>query len=268
MLLMNSWWQTDTQLGDEAIPRAFPLFGSIGWDNPLPYLPESIHTAVNGSTMIESLFVLWENHAQTLWGMDGAVEELLLISGQLICDIQMGQFAQQDAEDPWPKHLPWYLSHTNFSMATQDRMSTVCLAIWNSICYTAQMELFGQMQIGPDVLGSSRQTPSGSGARVILGMDDIQAPLETVSDTSILPSTPFHAQEPAPAAPLGTSASSHTLGHLPSAAPVVTSIPPSGVPVEINKKGKQIKPRQPPRKKSKKPYPDTPIIPDTDTRCE
>ncbi|KAK7677486.1 hypothetical protein QCA50_003722 [Cerrena zonata] len=259
-------FQTDTQLRDETIPRAFPVLGPIGWENPFPYLPPSVHTAVNGSTMMESLLRLWETHNQTLWGVDGSVEELLLISGQLIRDIRTAQFAQRDAEEPWPAHLPYYLSHTNFSIETENRISSVCLTIWNTICYTAQMELFGAMHLGADLLGPSGQTPSGSNARAILGIDEIQPPLggpvpnaSMVAPTNAAPSAPVSAVRPI------FPPSSHPTSNPSAISSVHTSNPALEIPDQVQKKGKSIKPRQPPRKKSKKTDAGTSTIQDPGT---
>ncbi|KAK7678296.1 hypothetical protein QCA50_018644 [Cerrena zonata] len=244
-------FQTDTQLQDEIIPRACPVFGAIGWENPLPYLPESVHTGVNGSTMIESLLTLWENHAQTLWGVNGAVEELLLIVGQLIHDVRIGQFAQRDAEDPWPAHLPVFLSYSNFSMAMENRITTICGAIWNTICYTAQLELFGQMQLPPDMFGISGPTPSGSNARAILGIDEAQSFISMIPNNPIPPPATFAAPTTAnttiPSMPILSSAT----GNQSSLPPITPSNSAAQEPVPVKEKGKSVKPRQPARKKTK-----------------
>ncbi|KAK7676715.1 hypothetical protein QCA50_020347 [Cerrena zonata] len=248
-------FQTDTQLRGEIIPRAFPVLGSIGWENPLPYLPASVHTAVNGSTMMESLLTLWETHCQMLWGVDGAVEELLLIAGQLIRDIRVAQFAQRDAEDPWPAHLPTFLSHTNFSMETEDRISSVCLAIWKTICYTAQMELFGQMQLTPDVLGQADHGASGSNTRALLGVDGIQSSLSTAPESTIPLPPDFSAPQPASVVPSAVSDPLHVTGDLSTPPYVVTPNPPPEVHVQVKENAKPIKPRQPQRKKLKQSAP-------------
>lgn len=135
------------------IPRGAPHFGELGWSNPLASLPEVVHVSVNGANMVEAFLGLWEKNYQMLWGINGSVEELALIGGQLIRDIRICQFAQVDQDDPWPSHLPYYLCNTSFNLITENRISNICKVTWEAICYTTRMELAQGLEWSMDLLG-------------------------------------------------------------------------------------------------------------------
>ncbi|KAK7681435.1 hypothetical protein QCA50_015527 [Cerrena zonata] len=244
--------QTCSQLDPEAvIPQASLHVDQRipGWSLPIQYLPEHIHGSQEGNDLVEIFLSVWENNYATLWGMEGCLEEYALLTGQLIRDIRICQFAHGDAEDPWPSHLPLYLSNTEFNINTECRISRTCENIWQNICACTQAALLQNQSLittmmaasgaptgqssapGPSVAGPSAAQSSASGPSTLHLQED---------QTFIVPSATLQAANIAMIGMSSTNEVVQTLGQTDSLPPL-PRIQPIKKPLP--------KPRQPERKR-------------------
>ncbi|KAK7686647.1 hypothetical protein QCA50_010247 [Cerrena zonata] len=256
-LQMVTWLdtsQTKSELSGQRIPRAAPICGEIGWENTSAYLPEIVHSSDAGKVMVSGIIGMWNETYESMWGVTGALEEFLLISGQLMRDICTCQFAQADSEDPWPAHLPEYLANTPFNLDTEARICRICNLTWKAICKITQAEFLTGMDSFLYQDQAAQQQASGSGAGLLntgyLAPDAFHGLLGTQSQipNSIFNFTPL--KEPSVARP--PSGSAETLPRAEGGSELqLENVNASGLSLDP-KPGKRIpKPRQPSRKSKK-----------------